>query len=109
MNPIPFNHTDLNNFGALDAAIIVAYLAALAAVGFHFARRQSDIDEYFIAHRRMTWLPVGLSLMAALNSGIDYLMQPSATIRFGLVLLVGTISWLFVYPWVCYVTLPFYR
>ena len=57
----------------------------------------------------MAWLPVGLSLMAALNSGIDYLMQPSATIRYGLMLLVGTSSWLFLYPWVSRVTLPFYR
>ena len=57
----------------------------------------------------MAWLPVGLSLMAALNSGIDYLMQPSATIRFGVVLLAGTSSWLVLYPWVSRVTLPFYR
>jgi SSS family transporter len=62
-----------------------------------------------IARQSMSWLPVGLSLMAALNSGIDYLMQPSATIRFGLVLLVGTASWVFLYPWVARVTLPFYR
>jgi SSS family transporter len=47
--------------------------------------------------------------MAALNSGIDYLMQPSSTIRYGVILLVGTTSWLFLYPWVTKVTLPFYR
>ena len=57
----------------------------------------------------MSWLPVGLSLMAALDSAIDYLMQPSATIRYGLILLVGTSSWLLLYPWVSMVTLPFYR
>jgi SSS family transporter len=57
----------------------------------------------------MTWLPVGLSLMAALDSAIDYLMQPSSTIRYGLILLVGTSSWLLLYPWVARVTLPFYR
>ncbi len=57
----------------------------------------------------MTWLPVGLSLMAALDSAIDYLMQPSSTIRYGLILLFGTTSWLFLYPWVAHVTLPFYR
>src|SRR5437870_5719756 len=57
----------------------------------------------------MAWLPVGLSLMAALNSGIDYLMQPASTIRYGVILLVGTSSWLFLYPWVSRVTLPFYR
>src|SRR6266404_3576901 len=47
--------------------------------------------------------------MAALDSAIDYLMQPSATIQYGLVLLVGTSSWLVLYPWVAKITLPFYR
>ena len=96
-------------FTAFDAAIVIAYLAALATVGVYFSRRQTTLDEYFVARRSMAWLPVGLSLMAALNSGIDYLMQPSATIRFGVVLLAGTSSWIFLYPWVSRVTLPFYR
>jgi len=96
-------------FTPLDAVIVIAYLAALAGVGVYFSRRQTSLDEFLVAKRSMAWLPVGLSLMAALNSGIDYLMQPSATIRFGIVLLAGTSSWLFLYPWVSRVTLPFYR
>jgi len=96
-------------FTTLDAAIVIAYLVALALVGVYFSRRQTSLDEYFVARRSMAWLPVGLSLMAALNSGIDYLMQPSATIKFGIVLLAGTSSWIFLYPWVSRVTLPFYR
>lgn len=94
---------------APDVVIVVVYLVALAAVGVYFARRQLNLDDYFLAHRSMTWLPVGLSLMAALNSGIDYLMQPSSTMRYGVILLVGTSSWLFLYPWVTRVMLPFYR
>jgi SSS family transporter len=93
----------------LDAVILIVYLAALASVGVYFSRRQRSLDEYFLARQSMSWLPVGLSLMAALDSAIDYLMQPSATIRYGLILLTGTISWLFLYPWVAHVTLPFYR
>src|SRR5580765_8060459 len=96
-------------FSSLDAAIIVAYLAVLTGVGVYFSRRQRNLDEYFLARQSMTWLPVGLSLMAALDSAIDYLMQPSSTIKYGLILLIGTTSWLFLYPWVAYVTLPFYR
>jgi SSS family transporter len=96
-------------FTALDAAIVIVYLAAMTSVGIYFSRRQTSLDEYLIARRSMAWLPVGLSLMAALNSGIDYLMQPSATIKFGIVLLAGTSSWIFMYPWVARVTLPFYR
>ena len=57
----------------------------------------------------MGWLPVGLSLMAALNSGMDYLMQPSSTIRYGVVLALGIVSWLLLYPWVAQVAFPFYH
>ena len=93
----------------IDIAILVAYVAALAAVGVYMSRRQSNLEDFFLARRSMSWLPVGLSLMAALNSGIDYVMQPSATIRYGLILLVGTTSWVPLYFWVSHVTLPFYR
>src|SRR5262249_26444502 len=84
----------------LDILIIVLYLAMLASFGFYFSRRQKSLDEYFLAKQSMAWLPVGLSLMAALDSAIDYLMQPSATIKYGLFLLIGTSSWFFLYPWV---------
>ena len=94
---------------AVDLVIVVIYLAVLAAVGVYFSRRQRNLDDFFLARQSMAWLPVGLSLMAALNSGIDYLMQPASTIKYGLILLVGTSSWLFLYPWVSRVTLPFYR
>src|SRR5438552_6649964 len=93
----------------LDVVIIVLYLLMLAGVGLYLSRRQKNLDEYFLARQSMAWLPVGLSLMAALDSAIDYLMQPSSTIRYGLILLVGTSSWLLLYPWVAKVTLPFYR
>ena len=90
-----------------DIAIVAAYLLCLAGIGVHFARRQS-LDGFLVAGRSMRWLPVGLSLMAALNSGIDYLTQPSATITYGLVLTVGITSWAFVYLWVSRIAIPFY-
>ena len=94
---------------ALDWAIIALYLLAMAAIGVYFSRRQTSLDQYLLAERSMTWLPVGLSLMAALNSGMDYLMQPSSTIRYGIVLTLGIFSWLALYPWVARVVLPFYQ
>jgi SSS family transporter len=97
------------SFHALDAVIVLIYLAALMGVGVYFSRRQTNLDQFFLARQSMTWLPVGLSLMAALDSAIDYLMQPSATIKYGLILLFGTVSWLLLYQWVSRVTLPFYR
>jgi SSS family transporter len=93
----------------VDAMIVIAYLATLAAIGVSFARRQTSLDRFLMASRHMSWLPVGLSLMAALNSGIDYLTQPSATIQYGLALVLGTLSWFVIYAWVATVVFPFYQ
>ena len=101
--------TTTTNFGYLDAAIILAYLLMLTLIGVYFSRRQSNLEEYFLASKTMGWLPIGMSLMAALNSGIDYVMQPSSIIIYGLVFIGGVCSWFFLYPWAAYVTIPFYR
>jgi SSS family transporter len=93
----------------LDAVVVAVYLLSLAGVGLYFSKRQWKLEDFFLARRGIAWLPVGLSLMAALNSGIDYLMQPSSIIKFGLVLLVVNLSWLLLYPYVFFVTLPLFR
>jgi SSS family solute:Na+ symporter len=99
----------VTTLSSLDLVIIVGYLLVLAGIGTIFSRRQSSLETFLIGGGRMSWLPVGLSLMAALNSGIDYLTQPSATIQYGLVLALGTLSWLAIYPWVSFVVFPFFR
>ncbi len=98
-----------SSFHFIDWVIVAAYLLAMAGIGVYFSRRQNTLDHFILADRSMGWLPVGLSLMAALNSGMDYLMQPSATIKYGAVLTVGVVSWLAVYPWVAKVAFPFYH
>ncbi|HEV2294782.1 MAG TPA: sodium/solute symporter [Tepidisphaeraceae bacterium] len=97
------------NFTWIDVVIILGYLALLVSIGVYFSRRQKGIESFFLAGRRMGWLPIGLSLMAALNSGIDYVAGPSTIFKFGLIFTAGVLSWVFLYPWVAYVSLPFYR
>ena len=99
----------IGSFRLADWIVVIAYLAAMAALGFYFSRRQTSLDRYLLAERNMGWLPVGLSLMAALNSGMDYLMQPSSTIRYGIVLTMGVLSWVVLYPFIARVVFPFYR
>lgn len=93
----------------VDGTIIVAYLLMLVAVGIYHSRRPGNLRDFFLAGGNIKWLAVGLSLMAALNSGMDYLMQPSAIIRFGLFAAIGSLSWLVLYPYVFHIVLPLYR
>src|SRR5688572_10091710 len=98
-----------SSFHPVDWVIVAVYLLVMAGVGVYFSRRQTNLQRYLLASQRMGWLPVGLSLMAALNSGMDYLMQPSSTIRYGLVLTAGIFSWFALYAWVAKVAFPFFH
>ena len=93
----------------IDWFIIAAYLVTLTVIGYVHSRKQKDLKDFFLASKSMKWIPIGISLMAALNSGMDYVAQPSAIIKFGAILIIGSATWLFLYPYVFYITMPFYR
>ncbi len=103
------DHATGLTFHWLDGLILIVYLISLPAVGYYHSRKQRDLKEYFLAGKSMSWFPIGLALMAALNSGIDYLMQPSGVLKFGIVLLAANLSWFLLYPYVFFITLPLYR
>lgn len=93
----------------LDYAVIAVYLLALASIGVRHAGRQRDLAEYYLAGRSVRWFVLGASLMAAVNSGSDYIMQPSNMAKFGAVMIAQNLAWLIAFPYVCFVIVPFYR
>jgi len=93
----------------VDLTIIVCYLLLLSGIGYYFSRKQQTVDEFIRGSRKYGWLTLGLSLMAALNSGIDYVQAPAIGFAFGLVYVMSILSWIPVYPWVSRITLPFYQ
>lgn len=96
-------------FGTLDWLFIGGYMAMLVGIGGYFSRRQDTLKEYFLASKHMSWLPIGMSLLAALNSGIDYMAQPSAFIKYNILIIMPCVSWLLIYPYAFLVTMPMYR
>src|SRR5207245_8479846 len=49
----------------IDWAILVAFLAVVAGIGLYFTRRASkNIDEYFVAGRKIPWWLAGTSMLA---------------------------------------------
>ncbi|MGH7959420.1 MAG: sodium:solute symporter family transporter, partial [Opitutaceae bacterium] len=93
----------------IDGGIIVAYLGLLVAIGSYFSRRQHTLDDFIRGGRGFSWVTIGVSLMAALNSGIDYVQAPALVFATGMVIAMQFLSWLPLYPWVSRVTLPFYQ
>ena len=61
----------------LDGTVFAIYLAAAALLGGFLSRGKQSLGEYFLAGRAMNRWIVGLSVLAALFSGISYLAGPS--------------------------------
>src|SRR5258707_7418388 len=62
----------------LDLAVIVVYMAAMAAVGLWFARRQTSTEAYFVAKRSIPHWAMGVSIYAALITSITFIAYPGS-------------------------------
>lgn len=68
------------SFVALDYVVFALMLVASAAVGVYFAwtdRRRTSSGDFLTGGRRMTALPVSLSLTASFMSAITVLSTPA--------------------------------
>jgi len=92
-----------------DWLVLIIYLVAMLGIGMRLTRRQRSTAEYFKASQQMPWLPVALSVIATLFSGISFIGQPARVFRYDSVLIAWPFAILFVTPVVVYVLLPFYR
>ena len=66
----------LAQIGALDAAILIAYLLALVAIGFLVRRRNEDEESFVKGNRALPFWAVGLSMMATAVAADDFVGEP---------------------------------
>ena len=60
----------------LDASILVAYLAALVAIGFLVRRKNEDEESFVKGNRSLPFWAVGLSMMATAVGADDFVGNP---------------------------------
>uniref|UniRef100_H9G999 Uncharacterized protein n=1 Tax=Anolis carolinensis TaxID=28377 RepID=H9G999_ANOCA len=73
-------------FGVADYAIFVLLLVFSAGIGLYHALsggKQSTVQEFLLADRSMSFLPVALSLLATFQSAVAILGVPAEIYRFG--------------------------
>ncbi len=71
--------------GLLDAVIMVAYLVAVAAIGFWAGRREKKTSkDYFLAGSRLPWYAVGLSMVASSISTEQFMGEVGFAYSYGL-------------------------
>src|SRR5690348_3122825 len=88
--------------------VLAAYIAALTLIGSFFYRKKSSSADYFLGGRHMSWMLVGISLVAADLSAISYMGMPAWTYRHNWELFLVVCGYLTAAPVVIYLFLPFY-
>ncbi|MBN2293019.1 MAG: sodium/solute symporter, partial [Pirellulales bacterium] len=95
-------------FHALDWLVFAGYLVMVMVIGSWFARRQVNTSEYFTAGKRVHWLPVSISILATVFSGISFIGHPARVYRYDSAMIAWPFAMLITTPIVIYVLLPFY-
>ena len=66
----------MTRFTALDAIVLIAYLAGTTALGLWVGRRQRDAKDYFVADGAIPWWAVMLSIVASETSALTFISTP---------------------------------
>jgi solute:Na+ symporter, SSS family len=63
-------------FTWLDAAVLVAYLLGVTALGVYFGRKQKNATDYFVASHSIPWWALMLSIVATETSALTFISTP---------------------------------
>jgi len=61
----------------LDWTIIILYAGGLIVLGWWLGRKQKSSEDYYLAGRKLPWLPIGFSTMATQLGAISFISAPA--------------------------------
>jgi len=67
----------MKSFGVIDTGVIFVYFAVLMGMGWFFARRAKNTEQYFVAGRAYPGWLIGVSLFGAAISSITFVAYPA--------------------------------
>ena len=92
-----------------DLVILLAYMAAMVAIGVRFSRKQTNTETYFVAKRSVPSWAMGFSLVATLITSVTFVAYPGSAYAKNWSLLVPGLMVVGVLALVGAVIIPFYR
>lgn len=93
----------------LDWAVLLVYLAAILLIGFYFARRNTNTEEYFVGGRRFRGWVIGLSLVGTSISSVTFLAYPADAFKTGWLRYLPNLALPLALLMAARVFLPFFR
>ncbi|MBT5926263.1 MAG: sodium/solute symporter [Verrucomicrobia bacterium] len=105
ITPVAKHH----GFGAINYTILISYLSFMILIGFYFANKNKDTDDYFRGGKQIPWWAAGCSIFATMLSSLTFTGVPSKAFAQDWVYAVGNMMIPVVAIMAVYVALPFYR
>ncbi|MBI9016905.1 MAG: sodium/solute symporter [Phycisphaerae bacterium] len=96
-------------FGILNFATIGVYLAAMVGVGFFFAKRNKNTDDFFRGGQRVPWVVAGLSIFATMLSSITFMAIPAKAFATNWAQFILNMTAVITAPLIVIFFLPFFR
>ncbi|MEO0412528.1 MAG: sodium/solute symporter [Pseudomonadota bacterium] len=97
-----------SEFGALNWAIVAAYLLGNLLLGYVMSRRVKTSDDYYLGDRSSPWWAIGISVVATYVSALSFLGGPAWAYGDGMAALAIHINYPIVIFIVITVFLPFF-
>lgn len=91
-------------FGALNWAIVIAYLIGNLLLGYFMSRRVKTSEDYYLGDRSSPWWAIGISVIATYVSALSFLGGPAWAYGDGMAALAIHIN----YPLVIFVVVVFF-
>ena len=93
----------------IDGIVVVIYLACMLALGFFFANRSKDTEQYFVASRSYKGWVLGISMLSTTISSITFLAFPAAAFALDWRLVVNNLMWPVGMILAVWIFIPFFR
>ena len=100
--------TMFTEFGTLNTAVLMVYLAGMMLIGLLLAGRQKTSEDYFLAGRNMPWLAVGMSMFASLTSATTFMGVPAFAYSHNMAMIFGVAMSLVAAPILARLFYPYY-
>lgn len=86
---------------SLDIVVIIGYIIILLFIGYITGKDSESSDDFFVASRKMTWIPVALSIAATTISANGFIGGPGWSYSAGLLPFMINIA----VPFACFFTI----
>lgn len=93
----------------VDIAVLLGYLAAMAAMGLWFSRRNVSTEEYFVGGRSFKGWVIGLSMVGTSISSVTFLAYPADAFKTAWLRFLPNLAMPVAVLIAAWVFLPFFR